>query len=318
MAAYTQNWTHQSDLNKPIAGVIYSGGLDSTVVCGDLIEQGHHVIPMIMDTGSFQTEHVLKPATLSSLRSLNILKNSMTLRMPNLTGMEYSTDYYGFLPGTKLLYWAAACAHMQLIGGTKLFTGYINDNAIGGFRDMNPDFIRDFVALYNHTYVEEPNSTVKAQPITPHSPYRHLNKAEVVIRSVFNGSFHALKYTRTCTSLSAVGAKHCGTCEGCRRRKLGFEIAYENLRNILNPFADPLDEEVTSLLSEVELRRLMDYFELPVIDPTDYIDDVEGLSMEPTNGFDNELLYDNMSGTITLANIEKVLASGWEDLTASV
>jgi hypothetical protein len=157
---------------------------------------------------------------------MDLTRNMIVARFPLLTGVVYSNDYYKFMPGLTQLFWTIAMSYAQPMGITKIYAGYINDNHVGGYKDETQDYIDKVVALFNETYVEEPNNTGKSKKITGYTPYRDFKKSDVVLRGIHVGA--NLGTTRTCMSSDAMGAIHCGECQGCRRRRLGYIVAQEH------------------------------------------------------------------------------------------
>ena len=59
------------------------------------------------------------------------------------------------------------------------------------------------------------------RPFTLHAPFASMKKAEVIKLGISLGA--PLERTWSCY---AAGPLHCGTCTGCRARRLGFQEAY--------------------------------------------------------------------------------------------
>jgi 7-cyano-7-deazaguanine synthase in queuosine biosynthesis len=256
MSGYPVNWQRpfseeEREKSEPVM-VIYSGGMDSTVLCADLKAQGKTVIPIIMDNDSWQYEHVIKPAILLNMINLDLTRNMIVARFPLLSGVVYSQDYYKFMPGLTQLFWTIAMSYAQPMGITKIYAGYINDNHVGGYTDETQEYIDKVVALFNETYIKEPNNTIKSKEMQGFTPYRDFKKSDVVLRGSHLGV--NLGITRTCMSSDALGAIHCGECQGCRRRRLGFIVAQYQDEELLGKRLTIVDNtKYQKILSKSEL-----------------------------------------------------------------
>ena len=207
--------------------VLFSGGLDSTVMCADLASQGHTVVPIVFERANYAYENQFKPAILSSLAGLEMSHRALFVRSPNMLGMPYSKDSYNFSPGHKLMLWNIALSYAMYCNIWTLAAGYIDENDVrfGGYQDETDEFITQTIEHFNRWYATEPNNTVDVgdKRMTHITPYRKWVKADVIRRGVELGVNMGI--TRTCGRYGNGFSIHCGRCEGCRRRKMGFILA---------------------------------------------------------------------------------------------
>lgn len=207
------------------AAVLYSGGMDSTVIVAHLLHQGYTVYPIAMDDGSLNYNLRRKVAIEMSLQKLGILNRLVEMRVPNPEPLRIDRTTFGFVPGYKLIMILAAMSACQILNVDRLYMGYNMDNQRGGYLDEGRDFMEEVSSLYHRTYAMEDNTEFPFQRrIEVLNPYFDMEKYEMVILGEKLGVDFSL--TISCRQVQVgAGLVHCGSCEVCRRRRDAFICA---------------------------------------------------------------------------------------------
>jgi 7-cyano-7-deazaguanine synthase len=199
---------------KETVAVMYSGGIDSTVLCANLLRQGYNVVPMIYDDATYNFGHRRMIAIERLTQELGIFENLVTIRTPFLEELRYNDGTFGFVPGWKMILQVNGMAYCQKMGIEKFYLGYNEGNHLGGYGDEHPQFIKDAADLYNRCY---------GTKIEVLCPYFDITKADVIaLGETLKVPF---KYTNGCRMIEHGGLIHCGYCEVCHRRKEAFDQA---------------------------------------------------------------------------------------------
>ncbi len=207
-------------LNSPVA-VLFSGGLDSSILLGQLLAAGHQVQPLFVDCG-WHWQAAELPAAKRFLAALDEprLENLVVLQMPladlyddhwSITGRAVpradEPDQNVYLPGHNPLLLVKAQVWCRLHGVGHLALGALGSNP---FSDATEDFFRQFEAAMDRA-------------ISGHveliRPLAHLSKRQVM----HLGRLLPLEWTFSC--LSPVGDRHCGGCNKCAERQQAFLAA---------------------------------------------------------------------------------------------
>ncbi len=198
--------------------VLFSGGVDSAVLCVDLVARGRRVFPLYVRCG-LRWEH----AELASVgRFLHAVERPglMPLRIldepvADIYGPHWSTsgsnvpdaqsdDEAVYLPGRNVLLIAKAAVWCLVRDVDDLALGCLQSNP---FPDSTPEFFRDFQSVLNLAM----NGRIRLiRPL-------EARRKEDVIRM---GAKLPLRHTFSC--LSPVGDRHCGNCNKCAERRRGF------------------------------------------------------------------------------------------------
>lgn len=204
-----------------VTGVLASGGLDSSILIGHLLQQGRRVQPFYIRTGlHWQSAELpalqrflaaLATADLAELVILDVPLADLYDGHWSLTGREIpaadSPDEAVYLPGRNALLIVKAAVWCQLHGIAELALAPLGTSP---FADASEDFFRDFEAALNRG--------------SPHrlrlaSPFGQMNKGEVMQL----GRELPLELTFSC--LAPVNAIHCGQCNKCAERQAAFREA---------------------------------------------------------------------------------------------
>jgi 7-cyano-7-deazaguanine synthase len=200
---------------------LISGGLDSGVLCVELVRDFRAVIPLYIRSGLRW-----EVAELSALRRfLDAVKR------PGLEGLvvldEPTASVYGehwsttgasvpgsdtpdeavYLPGRNLLLTVKAAIWCRMRAIEALALGSLGSNP---FPDSTPEFFQQLESLLNQAMDGE---------LKLIRPFDHLHKFDVLLR----GKGLPLHLTFSC--ISPVDGQHCGVCNKCAERKKGFALA---------------------------------------------------------------------------------------------
>jgi 7-cyano-7-deazaguanine synthase len=227
---------HLASQDNDVA-VLASGGLDSAILCVDLLRGFARVHPLYVRFG-LRWEGV----ELASLRRFLDAVERPGL-MPLHVLDEPVADVYGpshwstggpdipdagsvdeavYLPGRNLLLAAKASVWCRLRQIDRLAFGCLRANP---FPDSTPEFFDGLEAVVNRAL---------GGRLRLLRPFDRLGKDEVLRR----GAGLPLQSTFSC--LRPVGHRHCGACNKCAERRRGFAAAG---RPDLTPYASATDRE---------------------------------------------------------------------------
>jgi 7-cyano-7-deazaguanine synthase len=202
--------------------VLASGGIDSAILCVDLLREFKRVHPLYVRFG-LRWEDV----ELASLRAFLGSVERPGLRPPHVLD-EPVADVYGdahwstggpvvpdaetaddavYLPGRNLLLTAKAAVWCRLRGIEAMAFGCLRGNP---FPDSTPEFFRDLERVVNRAL---------AGRLRLLRPFERLGKEEVLRRGA------GLPLHQTFSCLRPVGGRHCGACNKCAERRRGFRAA---------------------------------------------------------------------------------------------
>lgn len=203
------------------AGVLFSGGLDSAILCVEMLREFRRVVPLYIRSGLWW-----EGAELSALRLFleavkrDGLQGLVVLDEPiaDVYGSHWSTSGAGipgsetpdeavYLPGRNILLTAKAAVWCRLREIETLALGSLGSNP---FPDSTPDFFRKLERLLNQAM----GGNLKLI-----RPFDRLHKTDVLLR----GKDLPLHLTFSC--INPIQGQHCGFCNKCAERKKGFADA---------------------------------------------------------------------------------------------
>lgn len=207
------------------AAVMFSGGMDSSVILADLIRKGYTVYPIALDDGTLNFKLRRSVALELTTQQLGVYNRLIVARIPELEVLRRSTSGFGFIPGMKLLMIITAMSYCQTLNVDKLYMGYNTDNGIvggGNFRDEGSLFMDKVSDLFYETYGLEKNTEFYfGRRIEVVNPYFDLYKSDMVRLGRDLGFDFGT--TISCRQIKVgAGLVHCGNCEVCYRRRLSF------------------------------------------------------------------------------------------------
>lgn len=200
-------------------GVLASGGLDSSILIGDLLRRGRHVQPFYVRTGLvWQTAELPALERFLAAIGTNNLAKSVVLDLPladlyighwSLTGAgtpsANSPDEAVFLPGRNALLLVKPAVWCQLHGIKELAWAPLGTSP---FDDASAAFLHDFQAAINRG---------SSSPVRLLLPFAEINKQQVMRL----GRELPLELTFSC--IAPVGGVHCGCCNKCAERQAAFK-----------------------------------------------------------------------------------------------
>lgn len=209
-----------ADGQKDVA-VLFSGGLDSAVLVGQLLAAGHRVWPLAVDCGwHWQPAELLAGRRFLAAIATPRLERLVVLQMPladlyadhwSITGRAVpgasEPDENVYLPGHNPLLLVKAQVWCRLNGVSQLALGALASNP---FADSTEEFFRTFQAAMDRAI------SGRVELVRPLS---HLDKRQVMQQ----GRTLPLELTFSC--LSPVSGQHCGRCNKCAERRQAFRAA---------------------------------------------------------------------------------------------
>jgi 7-cyano-7-deazaguanine synthase len=203
------------------AAVLVSGGLDSAILCVDLLREFSKVVPIYVRFGlSWEVAEISSlRCFLEAVRRVG-LEKLVVLDEPiaDVYGAHWSTIGRGvpgsdtpddavYLPGRNLLLTVKAAVWCRLHEITALALGSLGSNP---FPDSTAAFFDKLESLLN----EGMQGRLRLM-----RPFDRLSKNDVMIR----GSHLPLHLTFSC--INPIEGRHCGACNKCAERKRGFRVA---------------------------------------------------------------------------------------------
>jgi 7-cyano-7-deazaguanine synthase len=203
------------------AGVLISGGLDSAVLCVELLREFRRAVPLYIRSG-LRWESVELAALHQFLAAVERpgLESLVVLEEPiaDVYGTHWSTsgssvpgsetpDEAVYLPGRNLLLTTKAAVWCRLREIETLALGSLGSNP---FPDSTPAFFHSLESLLNQAM----DGNLKLI-----RPFDRLHKTDVLLR----GKDLPLHLTFSC--INPIKGHHCGICNKCAERKNGFAAA---------------------------------------------------------------------------------------------
>jgi 7-cyano-7-deazaguanine synthase len=203
------------------AAALVSGGLDSAILCVELLREFPRVVPIYVRSGlRWEGAEIASLGRFLDEVGDERLDAPVVLDEPiaDIYGAHWSTigdgipgsetaDEAVYLPGRNLLLTVKASVWCRLRGLTTLALGSLESNP---FPDSTPGFFRRLEALLNEAM---------SGALRLIRPFASLHKEEVLRR----GRHLPLHLTFSC--IDPVAGRHCGRCNKCAERKEGFQGA---------------------------------------------------------------------------------------------
>jgi 7-cyano-7-deazaguanine synthase in queuosine biosynthesis len=204
--------------SEQIIAVMYSGGIDSTVMCALLKSLGHTVIPLYFNDDSQYWHTRRKIAITRSLQALDLFHIAHELRCYEYEKMRITSDTFGLIPGLKMIMQLQIMAWCQRYNVKTIVSGYNHENIDYPytFKDELPHVIDEISDIYNRTY------DTKTRMV---HPFLSLDKREIIQLNEHLEFKATLKNTYSCKDTRHGGLVHCGECWGCWSRSSSFKIA---------------------------------------------------------------------------------------------
>ena len=214
----------------PIAVVLLSGGMDSMVAAGLAREAGFRLLALTIDYNQrhrielesaariaayFRAErHVVLPL---DLRRFGGSALTSDLAVPKASERDDSDIPVTYVPARNTIFLSLCLGWAEAAGARDLFIG-VNALDYSGYPDCRPEFIRSFEKLANLAT----KAGVEGDRFTVHAPLLEMTKADIAReahRLALDPGMSWSCYDPT------PDLRHCGICDSCRLRSLGFTEA---------------------------------------------------------------------------------------------
>lgn len=217
-----------ASIDKPLAVVLLSGGLDSMVCAALAQEQGYRVLALTIDYN--QRHRVELDAARTIAIRLDVERHViLPLDLRQFGGSALTDDIavpkqglgddipVTYVPARNLVFLSLALAWAEAAGSKDLFIG-VNALDYSGYPDCRPEFVDGFQNLARlATKFGSEGGTV-----TIHAPLQHLKKSQIAQEAARLGLDAGQSWS--CYDPLPDG-RACGVCDSCRLRRAGFEEA---------------------------------------------------------------------------------------------
>lgn len=216
------------NLERKIAVVLLSGGLDSMVVAGIARERGFDLHALTIDYGQRHVReiesakaiaerlgagrHVILPLDLRTFGG-SALTSDIAVPKEGV-GDDIPVTY---VPARNLVFLALTTAFAESAGASDIFIG-VNALDYSGYPDCRPEFI----ASFTETARLGTKSGVEGAPFAIHAPLQHMTKADIAREAARLDLDPAMSWS--CYDPTPEGLA-CGLCDSCRLRRKGFASA---------------------------------------------------------------------------------------------
>jgi 7-cyano-7-deazaguanine synthase len=201
--------------------VLASGGLDSCVLLADMAQHAtvyplyirHGLIWESEEFGALQAfiealhnDHI-KPVTELSLPVQPLYGNHWSVSGVGIP-TKHDPEHSAYIPGRNVLLLSVAAVWCCQHDVHRIALGTLSTNPF-------PDATLDFFQQLGKTL-----STALAFPITIEAPYRKKDRKEDLVRK-----FPTLRLDMSLSCMAPKGGVHCGQCNKCHERKVGYQAA---------------------------------------------------------------------------------------------
>ncbi len=212
-----------------IAIVLLSGGLDSATTLALAKDEGYECYALSLNYGQRHEAELLAAESLAhalGVREHKIVSVDLSafggsaltdesIRVPT-SGIQTGIPVT-YVPARNTIMLSLALAWAEVLGGRDIFLG-VNAVDYSGYPDCRPEYIEAFEALANLAT----KSALEGARMRIHAPLMYLSKADIIRQ----GNRLGLDFSLTVSCYQADDEGHaCGTCDSCRLRKAGFEVA---------------------------------------------------------------------------------------------
>jgi 7-cyano-7-deazaguanine synthase len=216
-----------TDMMKPLAVVLLSGGLDSMVCAALAREAGFGVLALTIDyhqrhrveleaarriAAELADRHIVLPIDLSAFGGSALTSDIAVPKGGVAEGIPVT-----YVPARNTVFLSLALAWAEATGARDLFVG-VNALDYSGYPDCRPEFIAAFEALANRAT----KAGVEGEGFTVHAPLQEMSKADIAREAARLGLDAGLSHS--CYDPAPDGGA-CGLCDACRLRAKGFEEA---------------------------------------------------------------------------------------------
>ena len=211
------------------AGVLLSGGLDSSVAIHLAKSEGFEVYALSFDYGQKHNKE-LECAKATALKVGAVAHNIVTLQL-NLWGGSSLTDSamevedgditrtdipMTYVPARNMVFLSVAASFAEAIGAQDIYIG-VSEVDYSGYVDCREEFIRSMEETINKGTVM---AAEHGKKIRIHTPFINKTKSEEIQLGEKLGVDWSLTW-----SCYRGGEKPCGTCDSCLLRAKAFSEA---------------------------------------------------------------------------------------------
>ena len=215
-----------TDLSKPLAVVLVSGGMDSCVTAA-MLARTHRLALLhtnygqrterrelkafhdIADFYQAQDRLVVDIGHLKQIGGSSLTQENLPVTAMNLESREIPTSYVPFRNANLL---AIATSWAEVIGAKTIGIGAVHEDATG-YPDCRPVFYEAFNRVIETG--TKPGSGIRIE-----TPIIHMRKSDIVLQGVELGA--PLHLTWSCYQSEDLA---CGRCDSCGFRLRGFREA---------------------------------------------------------------------------------------------
>lgn len=215
-------------VDRSLAIVLLSGGLDSATLLALARKQGFEVLALSFDYGqrhATELDAARRVAAAQGVREhrivrlpLNVFRGSAltdpAIAVPEAAGEGIPVTY---VPARNTLFLSFALAVAEGVGAQDIFIG-VNAVDYSGYPDCRPEYIAAFERLARLAT----RAGVQGAAPRIHAPFIQWRKSDIIRAGLDLG----VDYARTvsCYQADAQG-RACGRCDSCRLRAEGFRAA---------------------------------------------------------------------------------------------
>lgn len=204
----------------PPVGLLVSGGLDSSILLGQLLDSGRTVQPFYIDSGllwqqaeldalrrflAAMASSKLRPLVVLQLPLADVYENHWSVTGEGVPEAD-TPDEAVYLPGRNPLLVIKAALWCRLNGIGELALAPLSSNP---FADATPEFFAEFQSALNRATLGDVRLV---------RPFDQLTKRDVMLL----GRGLPLEWTFSC--IQPCGTLHCGQCNKCHERREAFRL----------------------------------------------------------------------------------------------
>lgn len=215
-------------MNKPIAIVLHSGGLDSTTCLAVAVHEGYQPHALAFDYGqrhSFELEAAKRICQHRGVRQTILTLPIAQLGGSALTDTNQAIPDYShsdhipvtYVPARNLTFLSYAVGLAEVLKAEAIYIG-VSSIDYSGYPDCRPAFIESFAQTANLAT----KAGAEGKQLAIKTPLINLSKAETIQLGLELGVNYA--NTVSCYQANSHGAA-CGRCDSCVLRQKGFADA---------------------------------------------------------------------------------------------
>ena len=217
----------------PRAVILLSGGLDSTTLLAEAIEQGFELRAMTFRYGQRHAaeidaarrvaarfrilDHVIVDVDLRSFGGSALTSDAEVPKDRALDEMKHGIPIT-YVPARNTIFLSFALAWAEVLGACDIFIG-VNALDYSGYPDCRPEYIAAFERMAN---LATRGAVEGTTPIRIRTPLIDLTKRQIIELGLRLGVDYSM--TSSCYDPLPTG-EACGRCDACRIRLKGFSEA---------------------------------------------------------------------------------------------